>query len=338
MTPYERVMSALTDGKVDRVPVIPIVREWCAYQAGYNIIDMMTNVDMYVFSQFYCQKRFNFDAVWDLGGVHAESEAMGSKIKYSATMPPSMIEPIVNNYPVDLYRLKIPDPWKDGRMPLILNGIIKLKELSKGKVPVIGYIQAPFRHASMLRGPENIMRDLFTNISNLEKLMEIATQSQLVYGKALIKAGADIIFIADPTSSGDVISKKQWEKWGLPYTKILVKFLKETGDVKTILHICGNTQDRLLTFKELEIDGISLDEKVNLDFARKVLGDKVCLMGNVSPSKTLFQGTPGDVEYESRKCIELAGNESKFILSSGCLVPGDVCADNMKAMVAVASK
>lgn len=334
MNSYERVMGTIKGLKTDRIPVIPLVREWCIFQTGYNILDMMSSIEKYAFSQFYCQKIFGYDAVFDLLGIHAESEAMGCKIKYSKDVSPSVIEPAVKDYATDLAKLKIPDPHQDGNLPLILSGIRLLKKLINGEVPLIAYIQGPFRHASMLRGAEVILKDIYKNKAQLEELMDIATESLITYGKALVEAEADIIFIADPTSSGDAVSRKQWEKWGLPYTKRLVSSLKKTNkDVKVILHICGNTADRLDTFFEIDLDIISLDEKVDLSLAKKIVGEKVCLLGNVSPGTTLFMGTPEEVLLESRQCIEKAGKNGRFILSSGCLIPGNVSAENMSAMI-----
>jgi len=61
------------------------------------------------------------------------------------------------------------------------------------EVPVIGYVQAPFRHASMLRGSENIMRDMYNQKENLRKLCEIPLSSLIVYAVALISAGDGLI-------------------------------------------------------------------------------------------------------------------------------------------------
>ena len=41
MTPYQRVMTALDGRKPDRVPVVPIVREWCVRQAGFEFAEVM---------------------------------------------------------------------------------------------------------------------------------------------------------------------------------------------------------------------------------------------------------------------------------------------------------
>jgi uroporphyrinogen decarboxylase len=226
--------------------------------------------------------------VFDIDGIHGESEALGTILKMSEDTPPSVLEPAVKEYDKDLGKLRIPNPYKDGRMPFVLEGNRRLKELCGDKVPVVGY---------MLRGSENVMRDAVKNKDPLKELIEIATDSLIIYGTAVAHSGADIIFMPDPTSSGDMVSRAMWEQFGLPYTKRLVKAVQKTR-VPIILHICGDTSDRLDSLAEMGVEGLSLDSKVNLAFAREALGESVCLIGNVNPVNILL-GSPEEVEQES---------------------------------------
>lgn len=332
MTSYERVMTALEGGRPDRVPVVPIVRDWSARQVGFRFCDIMESVEKYVYAQYFCVRQFGYDAVWDLLAIHAEAEAMGSILKVPEDMPPSIEVPFVKDYEEDLGKLQIPDPWKDGRLPMILEGTRRLKELCKEEYAVIGYIQAPFRHASMLRGSEYVMRDVFKKPEQLKKLLEIATESLIVYGKAVAAAGADVICISDPSSSGDAVSREIWEEFGAPYTKMVVSEVRQTG-IRMFLHICGDTSDRVDSLAETGVEGLSLDQKVDFSYARKTLGDSICLMGNVDPVQTLIFGNPEDVAAEAGYAITTAGKNGNFILSSGCMMPPDVPPENVTAMV-----
>ncbi len=337
MRPYERMMTALSGQMPDRVPVVPWVRDWCIKEAGFEITDMMESVEKHVYAQYETRKRFGYDAVFDLCAIEAVSEAMGVVIYYDNDTPPRPSTHLINDYSQDLGKLKIPDPHKDGRLPMILDGVARLKELCSGEIPVIGYLQGPVRHAATMRGYEALLRDMFKNRGPLQELMDLAVDSLIICGEALIHAGADIIMISDPPSSGDMISRSQFEKWSLPNLRRLTDFLKRTN-VKMILHVCGDTADRLDLFAELKIDAMSLDEKVDLESARKVLGDRMCIFGNVSPSLTLSLGTPEDTERESRACIEKAGRNGPFILGPGCLIPGAAKSENIAAMVAAAER
>lgn len=335
MTSYERIMMVLEGKKPDRTPVFPLVRDWATRQAGFTVSQAIRDVSKYVYAQFFCHKRFGYDAVRDLSGIHAESEAMGSTLKIPDDDPPSVVDYAVKDYDRDLPTLRVPNPWRDGRLPVILEGIEQLKGMCDNQVPVIAYIQAPFRHASMLRGSDDIMKDTYKRPDKVKELLEITTVSQIVYGIACVHAGADIIYISDPTSSGDAISVKTWEEFALPYTSRVVQAVKTTG-VKVIMHICGDTSDRLQSLASTGVDCLSLDSKVDFAYAREVLGRDFCLMGNVDPAYTLPFKKPEEVAEESREVIDKAGRSGSLILSSGCSVPAITPPENIEAMVRVA--
>jgi len=334
LTSLERMMTALEGRRPDRVPVFPLVRDWCLRQVGFKVSEAMTSAEKHVFAQYYCVREFGYDAVRDFYGTHAESEAMGSRLRIPDDGPPSVAEFAVKDYDEDLPKLRIPNPWRDSRLPMILEGVTRLKELCRDTIPIVVYIQAPFRHASMLRGSNEIMKDTYKRPDRVKELLEIATASQIVYGVACVHAGADIMFISDPTSSGDAISVKTWEEFGFPYTSRVVAAVKKTG-VKVIMHICGDTSDRLESLARTGVDALSLDSKVDLGYARKILGEGICLMGNIDPNQTLVFGKAEQVEDESKQAIRKAG-KGGFILSSGCGVPAVTPLENIRAMVRAA--
>jgi uroporphyrinogen decarboxylase len=166
---------------------------------------------------------------------------------------------------------------------------------------------------------------------DLRALCEIALYSLIVYAVAVIHAGADIILVSDPTSSGDALSKKHWEEWGLSYTTRLVDIINRSG-VKTILHICGDTTDRLESLASTGVHCLSLDEAVDFEQARRILGPDYCLMGNVSTT-LLAMGTADEVEEATKVVIAGAGKDSPLLVSGGCMLP-DICPpENIRAMV-----
>jgi uroporphyrinogen decarboxylase len=335
MNSYERIMCVFEGKQPDITPVAPIVREWCSKQAGVEFIDELGSVEKHVYSQTYSLSQFGYDIVWgEAYGCHSESEAMGSVLKITKGFPPSLEKPAIEDYKADLPKLKLFDPYSNKRLLTLLESIRRLKQRFAGEVPVIGYIQAPLRHASMLRGSEHIMRDMYKQKENLRELCEIALSSLTVYAVALISAGADILWIGDPTSSGDAISKKQWKEWGLPYTKKLVDLVKRSG-VKTILHICGNTEDRLKSMAETGVDCLSLDEAVDFEKARRILGPNYCMMGNVSTTLAAF-GSQEEIGEATKEVIEKAGKEGHLLVSGGCMFGENCPPENVRAMVKAA--
>jgi len=212
----------------------------------------------------------------------------------------------------------------------------RLKEVYKGQVPISGYVQGPFRHTCMLRGAENAYLDIATKPDELLELIDFATDSLIVWAAALVEAGADIIGLSDPTSTGDAISREAFKKFVFPFLKRQVKTIKRMG-VPVTLHICGDTNDRVDLMAATGVDGISIEEKVDLAYVKKLVGSKVCVIGNVPPLSFL-EGTPQQVERETKECIEKAAEGGGYILAPGCGIPPDSPIENLWAYINAGKK
>jgi len=327
MNSYQRVHAVLSGTLPDRVPCIPMIREWASKQVGLSLHDVIDNPQKYVYSQYFCSRELGYDSVSDLNAVNAEVEAMGCVLKDKDI---SVQTPVIDDYTEDLRKIRIVDPTKDGRLPVILEGVRRLRELCGGEKAIVGYVQAPFRAAAMVRGVERFLKDCLRDRENVLKLLQTVTYNQIIYGISLVHAGADIIEISDPMSSGDVVLKKQYRELGFAYSCQLIKALKTAGAM-IIHHACGNTADRLDLFKELGADALSLDQAVDMEEARRIVGDGITLFGNVSPL-TLLNSGAREVASEAERCIEKAGENGAYILSSGCLISADTPIENMRAM------
>jgi uroporphyrinogen decarboxylase len=338
MNSYERIMNALAGDSSAEIPVAPIVREWCAKQLGFNFSDLVGSPAKHTFAQYYCAQEFDLDMLWDLFGIQVEAEAMGSLINRPANMQSvvSVTTPVIADYKKDLPKIKVPDPIRNGRIPLVLEGIRQLKELADERLPVLGYVPGPFRLASMLRGPEKLMQDCLRGDDGVEELLKLCINTVLVTGAATIHAGADLVWVGEPTSSADKISLDTLKRYVIPHLKKLIGALKSSHKVMIMMHVCGDTSDRIEIFRDTGIDALSISEKVDLAMARDVVGDDFCLWGNVAP-ETLLNGTPSQVEDESKACLKKGmGHKGRFVLCSGCKMPTDAPAENIRAMVKVA--
>ena len=112
----------------------------------------------------------------------------------------------------------------------------------------------------------------------------------------------------------------------------VIRRVKDFADVPVMIHMCGETTDTMKLLPDIGVDCFSCDTAVDLAVAKANIGDRMALMGNVAPVNTLMQGTPEDVRRESYECIEKAGLDGGFILSSGCEIPRDTPDENTIAM------
>jgi len=80
---------------------------------------------------------------------------------------------------------------------------------------------------------------------------------------------------------------------------------------------------------------LNLDEGVDFEAARNLLGPRYCLMGNVS-SSLLAMGSPEEVKEATLEVIDKAGRDGGFMVSRGCIIT-DICPpENIQAMVETA--
>jgi [methyl-Co(III) methanol-specific corrinoid protein]:coenzyme M methyltransferase len=104
--------------------------------------------------------------------------------------------------------------------------------------------------------------------------------------------------------------------------------MAEVIPVPVILHICGNTQDRIGLIAETGMSCFHWDTKTgSSQYARQLAGERLALMGGISNYK-LLRGTPdeiaADAEIATRAEIDIVGPE--------CAIPLGTPLENLKAI------
>ena len=126
-----------------------------------------------------------------------------------------------------------------------------------------------------------------------------------------------------------------WNRFVWPYFRQLVYEVVGQGLI-AILHLDSNWDREIERFKELPKGKciLALDGETDIFRAKKILGDHMCIMGDV-PAAMLFLKNPETVYDYSTRLIQEIGPEG-FILQSGCDIPENAKLENVQAMVAAA--
>lgn len=191
---------------------------------------------------------------------------------------------------------------------------------------IIGMV-APHMLAFELLGIQEARRMMSEQPVLLRATLHKARAWTTAYAQAAVDVGADAICLVDSAASGDFLSKTEYEKWALPFHRKACAEIEKMG-VPAILHICGDTTENLSLMAKVEAEGISVDHRVNISYARKVLGNGTAVIGNISPA-ILLRGSPTAVAAQTRDCIE-AGVD---LVSPGCGLGLQTPISNLRAMV-----
>jgi uroporphyrinogen decarboxylase len=173
------------------------------------------------------------------------------------------------------------------------------------------------------------MKATFKKPAFVEKMVDFCADLLIHLYEPLVQGGLECISIADPTASGDLINKKQMERFAVPGLKKLTGWAKGKG-AHSILHICGNTSDRLDLFPMTGASTIFFDQKVDMAKAREALEGKMSFGGNVAPVHVLLNQDVAGVEKACREVIETAGSAPGFVLVPGCDIPPTIPYENLR--------
>jgi len=330
-------MAAVNLSKSDRVPVVPQITYATSKLLGISFREAMTDASLMARALWAGYELLNYDGIyvgWE-SSFNLVAEALGCRLRIVENGNPSVAEVAVKR-PQDLKGIRLPDPERDGRLPVYLNAMDILKAKVKGEIPLFSYVPGPLTLSGIVYGTERLMLDLIKNPGFVHELNGVTARASEDFAVAKAEHGADVIVIADPTASTSLISPGMFQEFSLPYLRRILRAIKGTGAVPS-LHICGKTGPILENMANTEAKVIEVDSLVDLGEAKGLVGGRACLMGNVDTA-VLLRGKPHDIELETRECIKKAADDGGFILSSGCEVPLNTPMDNVKAMVGAAKK
>lgn len=330
MTPKERMLAILQGKNVDRLLVSPLILNFASRSLNLPVRSFCTNGKNMGDANIACFKKYRHDIVYIFSTTSTVAEAMGTRMYFPEDDAPQVETPYIQTRD-DLKKLKPADPEKDGRLPVYLEAVKRCVDAMGNEVFIVPVIGAPFTTSAALRGTETFMKELYTDPELIHTLMNVTTRSVKNLIDAYVKAGGVPVTV-EPVATGSMISEKHFREFVLPYLKEVYTHIHSYG-LPGVLHICGKTQRVIQCMAESGADILSIDN-IDLTEAKEQVGNKVCLMGNVSPADGMLKGNPEIITTMIRDCITKASDNPKgFVLATGCEVPIHTPHENMVAFL-----
>jgi uroporphyrinogen decarboxylase len=333
-------LRALLKQPVDYTPIW-LMRQAGRYLAEYNatrvragdFLSLCKNPGFATEVTLQPLARFPLDAAILFSDILTIPDAMGLGLYFAQGEGPMFEHPLREEK--EIRALKIPDLATDLRY--VMDAVSEIRKALDNRVPLIGFSGSPFTLACYMvegRGGtefREIKTMLYQRPELLHHILDVNAQAVTAYLNAQIESGAQAVMIFD--TWGGALSHGAYKEFSLRYMQQIVAGLKREHDgmrVPSIVFTKGGGL-WLEAIADIGCDAVGLDWTIDIGDARRRVGDKVALQGNLDPS-VLF-ASPEVIAKEVAKILLSYGNGSGHVFNLGHGISQFTPPENAAALV-----
>jgi uroporphyrinogen decarboxylase len=343
MTQYNnlRLLQALKRQSVD-VPPVWLMRQAGRYLPEYRALrskagDFLTlcqtpSLAMEITLQPVC--RFDLDAAILFSDILTIPHAMGLGLSFQEGEGPQFEKRIETLR--DVNALPILEIEKD--LSYVLEAVRLIQQELQGRVPLIGFAGSPWTVACyMIEGSGhknfiNARKMAYQAPEVLTALLEKLTIATTAYLKGQILAGANVVMLFD--TWGGLLTPAYYQSFSLAYMQKIIAHLRDdanTANTPIILFSKGAAVN-LEAMADSGADALGIDWTTDLSSARKRVGAKVCLQGNLDPA--LLFSTPEKIYAAVKSLLKEWGSHPGLIVNLGHGIEQHTPLENVAALIA----
>jgi uroporphyrinogen decarboxylase len=279
-------------------------------------------------------ERFPLDAAIIFSDILTIPDAMGLELYFVEGEGPKFRRPLRDEAAIKA--LRVPDP--EEQLGYVMAAIRMTVGALDGRVPLIGFSGSPYTLACyMIEGGGSddfrlVKTMLYDRPDLLKHILAINAQAVTAYLKAQVSAGAQALMIFD--TWGGNLAHDAYLEFSLLYMRQIVTALKSdlaTQNVPVILFTKGGGL-WLESMAATGCDGLGLDWTQDLTAAKKRVGDRVALQGNLDPI-SLF-AAPQQVRDEAAKALAAFGEGHGHVFNLGHGISQHTSPDRVATLVA----
>ncbi|HID32281.1 MAG TPA: hypothetical protein EYP24_02760 [bacterium (Candidatus Stahlbacteria)] len=331
LTPRERFGLLVIDELPDRCNIIPLITSHAATVADIPLRRYYTEGQAMAEAQIIAFERYGHDALSIFSEVGIIAEAIGSVFDYPEDDLPVIRLPILTK--VGIEDLKVPDPKRDGRLPIYLEAIKYAYNSLGDRVPILAYVPAPFTTGVMLSDPNQFLIDTIRNPDRIHRIMELGLKAAKGFCYEIINTGG-LPILVDPLASASVISPKAYKEFALPYEQRLIDYLHRY-DLDIILHICGETGPIIDLMLDSHADLLSVD-RIDPEFLYEKCHDRIRIIGNLDTSLVGFGAREEVIKRTAEMVARLKMAKKGYVAATGCEVPIRADPGNVEVFIQIA--
>ncbi|HQR04073.1 MAG: uroporphyrinogen decarboxylase [Proteobacteria bacterium] len=261
--------------------------------------------------------RFDLDAAILFSDILTVPDAMGLGLYFADGEGPRFERPLREEWAIR--DLEAPDP--NDHLRYVMDAVTEIRRALGNSVPLIGFSGSPYTLACyMVEGGgssdyRTIKTMLYDRPDLLHRILSVNARAVTAYLNAQIEAGAQAVMIFD--SWGGSLSHAAYREFSLAYLEQVVAGLKRNHDgerIPSIVFTKGGGQ-WLEAIAAIGCDAVGLDWTTDIGEARRRVGGKVALQGNMDPM-SLF-AAPEAVAAEACRIVETYGRGTGHVFNLG---------------------
>jgi uroporphyrinogen decarboxylase len=261
--------------------------------------------------------RYNLDAAILFSDILTIPDAMGLGLSFQQGEGPKFERPLREEW--EIRDLTAPDPHD--KLRYVIDAVAEIRKALDGSVPLIGFSGSPFTLACyMVEGQgsdtySTVKKMLYSRPDLFHHILEVTTKAVIDYLNAQIEAGAQAVMVFD--SWGGMLSQAAYLEFSLPYMARIMQGLTREREGRVVPRIVF-TKGGGLWLEQISgcgADAVGLDWTIDIGDARRSVGDKVALQGNLDPN--VLMATPEAVAAEAKRVLASYGKGSGHIFNLG---------------------
>ncbi|MGQ0510679.1 MAG: uroporphyrinogen decarboxylase [Betaproteobacteria bacterium] len=277
-------------------------------------------------------ERFPLDAAILFSDILTVPDAMGLGLYFAEGEGPRFERPLREE--ADILKLQAPDL---ARLRYVTDAVAEIRRALKGRVPLIGFSGSPYTLACyMVEGSgsddfRTLKTMLYARPDLLHRILEVNSAAVAAYLNAQIDAGAQAVMLFD--TWGGNLTSAGYETFSLAYARKVIASLKREADgrrVPVILFTRGGG-NWLEAMAGAGCEGVGLDWTVDPAQARKRIGARVALQGNLDPVALL--APPERVREEARRVLDAFGAAPGHVFNLGHGISPQARPESVAALV-----
>ncbi len=321
MTGKERIINTIKGKKIDSIPWVPFAGVHAGKLCGYNATEVLKDADKLYESLIKVHETYVPDGQPVVFDLQIEAEILGCDLMWSEESPPSVI-----SHPLAEV-LSIPDTEigeKDGRLPLILDVMRRMKSAVGDTTALYGLVTGPLTLATHLRGSELFM-DTYLEAEKVQDLIVYCSKVAKKMCDMYIGAGMDVIAVVDPVISQ--ISPEMFTEFMHEPLNDIFSHIKDSNAYSS-LFVCGDASKNMDVMCHTHPDILSIDENIDMAAAKKITdAHGIIIAGNIPLTTVMLLGNQQDNVKYIIDFLETVDHDH-LIVSPGCDMPYDTPVEN----------